>query len=285
MIRNIYGHKKNLDMLMQRIKAGKLAHAYVFDGTEGIGKLDFAKHIAMELICGKDEAKRKFFEAGSHGDFLFIEAQDDKIKVEDIGEVFTFLSTQPLISKHKVVLIDGAEKLNAIAQNKLLKIIEEPPSYALFILISTRYDLLLDTLKSRLIRLSFNPLSKEEIKQYCDMENIEFSEDAAQVSGGSIKKYLSLIEGTISSSSSLARDLAAALEKANTFLIQESMTKICEEKAELLAILNELESIYRGNVQALAAISETRYRYYRNAQQDLLISYMVSNLEAAASNH
>ncbi len=190
----IIGHKDKLRYFEDALQNDTLSHAYAFDGITGIGKSTFARHISKLILCN-DAISENYFLKGSHPDYLYISEEDGKILSEYSDKINEFLSMKPSLANKKVIQIDDAEKMNTILQNKLLKTIEEPKVDAVFFLVSSNYELLIDTLKSRLIRISFNPLRESELKEYADNNNIKYDEDVLSAAYGSIGKFLSLTEG------------------------------------------------------------------------------------------
>lgn len=146
------GHKKQLELLGKSIESGKLAHAYIFAGPEGVGKKTIALKLAQELLKG---------ERFSHPDLLFIDGQDS-IKIEQVRDLIYKLSLKPYSANFKIAIIDNAENLTLEASQALLKVMEEPKPNTIIILITANPNRLLKTIASRAQKINFGPLSKEE---------------------------------------------------------------------------------------------------------------------------
>ncbi len=171
-----------------RRRLARLPHALLIHGMRGVGKLALAERIAQLLLCEhKDEAKRpcgacdgcRWYLGGNHPDFRRIEPEalakepvpsadaDEapkeaparrgkpslQIKVEQIRDLEGFLNIGSHRGRLRVALVHPAEEMNEIAQNALLKGLEEPPTGAIFLLVSPRPSLLLPTIRSRCVAL------------------------------------------------------------------------------------------------------------------------------------
>lgn len=176
-----------------------LGHSYIFQGTEGIGKVLFAKAFAEEILCENKNScgsckSCTMFNSDNHPDFMIVNLEETIIKIEDIRELIKKVIEKPIISTHKVYIINAADKMTKDAQNCLLKTLEEPPEYMTIILIASNENLLLSTIKSRCIKISFNKLLKEEIKKYIKLKKIEdLNEDFIDLCNGSIKRLEKII--------------------------------------------------------------------------------------------
>jgi DNA polymerase-3 subunit delta' len=172
----LLGHDQAEATLRDALQTGRLHHAWLFTGPEGIGKATLAYRFARRLLAGHasdgslelDPANPTFrrVAAGSHADLLTIErAYDPKrkrmrtqIAVEDVRKVNTFMSLTPAEGGWRVVVVDGAEELNQASANALLKILEEPPPRAILLLACSAPGRLLPTIRSRCRRLRLSPL-------------------------------------------------------------------------------------------------------------------------------
>jgi replication-associated recombination protein RarA len=148
----VVGHQKQIQLLQKALSAGKLAHAYVFAGPDGMGKKLVAKKLANEML----EMKSDF-----HPDFLEISVGDG-VKIEQIRDLTYKLSLMPYQAKHKVALIDNADQMTSEASNALLKTLEEPKSYTYIFLITSNPNRLPKTILSRCQKINFGPLNEQE---------------------------------------------------------------------------------------------------------------------------
>lgn len=169
---SVIGQKYALERL-GTLFSGEPGHAYLITGPSGIGKTLIARETAKALLCSQPSSDGacgvcpacRYVEAGSHPDFreLTLASGEKNIKVADVrSRICADVNIFPQISKRKVYLIDG-DGLNEEGQNALLKTLEEPPEYAVFILTAVDAGILLDTIVSRSVVISLVPNSEEEI--------------------------------------------------------------------------------------------------------------------------
>lgn len=185
----------------------RLAHAYIFAGQEGIGKTLFSKELAKTIFCqhpGIDACDNcnscQRIANDNFSDLFFIlpEKNSRVIKIDQLKYLQDVLNVKPLESKYKMVIIQSADKMNEEASNCLLKTLEEPPSYAIILLIVTSLESVRETIRSRCQIVRFSPLSTAVIKDILinrfQLDNKQ-AERLAVVSNGSIERA-SLLSGT-----------------------------------------------------------------------------------------
>lgn len=162
----IVGHQKQLEILKAGLKSGRLHHAYLFWGPEGIGKRTAALSFAMAAHCSQgpsDSCGRcqscVSILGGNHPDIHLIELQGQKreISIEQVRELQHRLSFRSLSGKSKIAIIDPAQLMNYHAQNALLKTLEEPPQGSVIILIARHIGEVIPTVLSRCLHLAFTP--------------------------------------------------------------------------------------------------------------------------------
>jgi DNA polymerase-3 subunit delta' len=161
----VIGHRRILDFLKKSVENNRLAHAYLFVGPANLGK----RTVALEFIrmLNGDEIDKNI-----HPDILIVEPEisekkgvkkELEIKIEEIRKVQHRLSLSSYNNKHKIALIDQAEKMTGEASNCLLKTLEEPSAKSILILISSSPQLLLETIVSRCQAIKFLPAAEKEI--------------------------------------------------------------------------------------------------------------------------
>ncbi len=169
-LRDIIGHEGILDILRGYIRKGRIPHAMLFAGDEGVGKrftaLNFAKvlnchHFTMTSMdcCDKCPSCKKIDKL-IHPDVFLVKPEGDggQIIVSSIRNLQESLSYKPFEGRWKLAIIEEADALNISAANAFLETLEEPPSQSILILISSRPDTLLETIRSRCQRINFSPL-------------------------------------------------------------------------------------------------------------------------------
>ncbi len=172
--KTIIGQKKSIKVLKNLIKLDRIGHAFLFTGKEGVGKritaIAFAKAInCFDLSENCDPCNRCSsclkIEKGIHPDFQLITPLNSVITIDQIRSIKEVIYWQPLGGRKKVFLIDEAHKMTIEASNSLLKILEEPPEFAILILITDLPDTILPTIISRCHRIPFCPINREEQRE------------------------------------------------------------------------------------------------------------------------
>ena len=156
MFENIIGNESIKNTLEKSIKTNQITHSYLMIGIPGIGKKLLAKEYAKIILSSNDII--------NNPDFLCIEPDGNSIKIDQIRNLQKEIQEKPIISNKKVYIIDDADLMTKEAQNCLLKTLEEPPKFAVIILIGSNENAFLPTIKSRCMILHFNRLSDSEIK-------------------------------------------------------------------------------------------------------------------------
>lgn len=172
---DILGHEQIIAHLQNAIEEDKVSHAYIFNGPEASGKMMLAEAFAMALQC-EGEGKRPCLEcrscrqAADHNqpDIIYVSHEKpNTIGVDDIRtQINNDIDIKPYSSRYKVYIVDETQKMNQQAQNALLKTIEEPPAYAIILLLTTNADSFLQTILSRCITLNLKAVKEDKIKEY-----------------------------------------------------------------------------------------------------------------------
>lgn len=168
---DIIGQKEITGHLQKAIQMGKLSHAYIIQGASGSGKRMLADTFAMTLQCeeggtepcGHCQSCRQAV-SGNHPDIRHLTHEKAAIGVDDIrSQLNNDILVKPYSRPYKVYIIEDAEKMTEQAQNAMLKTIEEPPEYAVILLLTVNAKLLLPTVLSRCILLNVRPVAKAGI--------------------------------------------------------------------------------------------------------------------------
>jgi DNA polymerase-3 subunit delta' len=171
----IIGHRRQLDILRLALTSGRLHHAYLFVGPEGIGKRTLAIALAKAVHCSAGAhdfcgscVNCQRIDDGNHPDVRIIEPLTGKkeISILQVREFERELNFRSFTGQRKIIIVDPATLMNLASQNALLKTLEEPPQDSLLILIAPSAGGLLPTLRSRCLRISFVPLAGSEVERY-----------------------------------------------------------------------------------------------------------------------
>jgi DNA polymerase-3 subunit delta' len=166
LFKDIVGQDRQIGVLTRALGSGRLAHAYLFSGIEGIGKRSTAIAFVQALncnaegtdSCGSCGSCRKI-ENSCHPDVWIVRAEGHTIKIDQVRAIQEPIAFRPYEGKRKVVLLEDAEKMTLQASNALLKVLEEPPKDTIFILVTSKPHALAPTILSRCQKLKFQPLS------------------------------------------------------------------------------------------------------------------------------
>ncbi|HKF53388.1 MAG TPA: DNA polymerase III subunit gamma/tau, partial [Candidatus Acidoferrales bacterium] len=208
----VVGQRHVTQTLENAIKQNRLAHAYIFSGTRGVGKTTTARILAKCLNCVNGPTATpcnqcdacKEITAGGSLDVLEIDAASNR-GIDQIRELREMVRYAPVGGRYKVVILDEAHQLTDEASNALLKTLEEPPDKVVFILATTQPEDLVDTIKSRAQLFQFRSLAFQEIAdalaRITKEEKLKIEPGAqavlARAAEGSLRDGLSLLEQAI----------------------------------------------------------------------------------------
>ncbi len=187
--KDVVGHKDIIQYIENAVSMDKVSHAYILNGERGSGKKMLASLFAMTLLCEKQGPEPcnachscKQAESGNHPDIIRVtHEKPNTISVDDIREqVNHTIMIKPYQGPYKVYIIDRAELMSVQAQNALLKTIEEPPEYAVLMLLTENAESLLPTINSRCVMLKLRNIKDKLIKKYL-MEVLEIPDYKAEV--------------------------------------------------------------------------------------------------------
>jgi DNA polymerase III subunit delta' len=268
--RDIFGHRRVVLLLSRAVARGSVPPSLLFAGPEGVGKRRVAIALAETLnclqpttgdglerdACGTCAACRRIAR-GTHPDVIVLEPGDSgTIKIDPVREIIDRAQYRPFEGRRRAVIVDHADALTDDAQSALLKILEEPPSGSVFLLVTSSPDALLSTVRSRCPRLRFGPLSPGEIAdalkrdhEYGDAE----ARAAAADADGSLGRALEAEAADLTEARSTAQqwltqaarsgDLSTRVQMAQSLFDKKSVPAV--DRARLAACLRALSSLLR----------------------------------------
>jgi DNA polymerase-3 subunit delta' len=251
---NLVGNREVAETLRRFIAAGRVPNALLFTGPEGVGKKQFAIELARGLLCtranGSDacgvcavckragEFSIPTFEKGEESDYVFFSQHPDvgmvvpfrrNLRIGAVRSLDREAHFRPYEAPARVFIVDDADKMNDAASNALLKTLEEPPSTSHIILIASRADTLLPTIRSRCQTIRFAPARFDEIEKHL-IDVYEFSPEdaalAARVSGGSVGQAIQIVP--------------ASFRTQRSAMLGVVKAAILDDKRELLAASEEM---------------------------------------------
>ena len=178
--KGIIGHEKTIEFLKKAIESDKVYHAYIFDGEDYSGKSLIAGAFAMALQCEKGGPEPcggchscKQAITDNQPDIILLDHEKPgSIGVDDIRRLNNDIVIKPYSSRYKIYIIREAEKMTEQAQNALLKTIEEPPEYAVILLLTNNFGSMLPTITSRCVRVQLTPVSDKTLIKYLKSEGV-----------------------------------------------------------------------------------------------------------------
>lgn len=237
--KELIGNDKIKKELIEAVQNSTVSHSYMFVGQEGIGKYKFATEFAKMILCISDDKINcdscdsciKFL-SYNHPDFIKVEPDGNSIKIAQMREMQEYIYQKPIVSSKKVFIINNAEKMTQEAQNSLLKTLEEPPEYVVIIMIVSNENLLLNTIKSRCLKIHFQNLTKKEIEEYINSN--EFSNSFTDT-------MIKLCNGSIGKVEKIKDDIGLYSE------IEKIVTNIFIKKfSSIIDVINNSEILYKS---------------------------------------
>ena len=292
---NLIGNEKIKKILETTVQNKNVLHSYMFVGEEGIGKNLFAKEFSKMISCTGQEKRPcgkckscMEFNGESHPDFMQIIPEDGKtIKIEQVRFMQEKTQEKPVTSSKKVYLISQADTMTREAANSLLKTLEEPPEYVVIILTTSNESKILTTIKSRCMKIHFEPIPKEQIINYLKQNGM--STDIT-------KNMLKHCEGSIGKAIKInnLKDQYMQIEKIINTLEKQNITKIWREaevlysaKEDIIDLLNYMEIVIYNLIKTenkinyintIHIIEQTKQRILANANYDMSIDNLLLKL-------
>ncbi len=253
---DIVGQEQLKEHLQNAIATNKVSHAYIINGERNAGKEFIARVFAMTLQCEKGETEPcgechscKQALGNNQPDIIYISHEKpNTIGVEDIRvQINGDIAIKPYSSPRKIYIINEGEKMTPQAQNALLKTLEEPPEYAVILILTTNVEAMLPTVLSRCVVLNMKPVSDRLVKKYL-MEQLAVPDYKANIS-------VAFARGNIG--------------KAKMLASSEEFEKVKDEAITLVKNINDME--ISEIVKAIKKISE--YKFDVNDYLDILMAW------------
>ena len=269
MFEDILGNDDVKKYLTNCIENKNFSHSYIFSGIKGVGKYTFAKDFAKCIL--EDSMMQDYYELGPDG---------KSIKVSQIRELQNVINIKPTFSKKSVYIIDDADLMTIEAQNSLLKTLEEPPEYAVIILIVHNERSILSTVKSRCVNIKFNKLSDKDIKKYFLKNDLNFEDkniNVFKVLDGSLNDidfirddYDELLKLTV---------FVTNLKKNNVINFFQDASVFYDNHDKIIRLLEYLNILLFENsyFQLIEIVEKTKNKILMNNNFEMCIDYMILN--------
>lgn len=239
----VIGQDHITSTLLNSIKKGTFAHAYLLTGPRGVGKTSVARLFAYK-VNGID-----YGTDNTYSDIIEIDAASNR-RIDEIRELRDKVNIAPSSLKYKVYIIDEVHMLTKEAFNALLKTLEEPPEHAIFVLATTDFHKVPDTIVSRCIRFSFSSIPesniKEHLAQIAKKESIKIDGDALEIisknSEGSFRDAISLLDQFRNSNGEISAEyVTQILGMSPEAEIQKLLETVADSTPK--AVISQLEKL------------------------------------------
>jgi len=300
----IIGQELVVRLLKNSLYVGQLFPVYLLCGQHGCGKTTTARVFAAAVNCEKIPDFRQSpkqqvipcgacrscvsMQEGTHPDFIEIDAASHT-GVDNVRQIIESSSLLPVLGAKKIYLIDEAHMLSKAAFNALLKVLEEPPATALFLLATTDPQKVIDTVRSRCFQLFFTAVDAQTLVQHlaylCREENIPYEDGALELivteSGGSVRDAINILETVRFSDPQVTM---AAVQKTLGRLAVKDLhalveVVLCETPARLLTLLEEInfsaysaQKVYESLLVLMRSLLWAKYGVSSYVQQEELVA-------------
>ena len=247
------------------------------------GKKLFAIEFAKRVLCLDKEDNSSCnscikFENNNHPDFKLIEPDGNSIKIGQIRELQDEISQKPITSDKKVYVINDCDTMTVESQNCLLKTLEEPPEYAVIILVTSNESKLLTTVKSRCTKILFTEISNQEIEKYLNQKYENLDKDLLKLSEGSIGRAINLQENK--GSYLEINNLIDKFETNDLIWILNNSEILYKQKENINEILNYMNTYLfnKGKINCIKYIEDTKRRLASNSNYDMTMDYLLMRI-------
>ncbi len=252
------GNDKAKQLIKYQVCSNRLPHAIIIEGEEGLGKRTFAREIALNLLCrGEEKPCRSCSQCskvmhGVHPDVFEYSATGapQSFKVKTVRDIIDDTYVKPNEADYKIYILGNCQGMNASAQNALLKVLEEPPEYVLFILTVTNKSALLPTVLSRCVTLKVegvdHSIAADYVAEFCNGTDYAEVRALADMYDGNIGKMIECVqEGKLGVVSEYAIKICTAMLDKNEYELLTSCSVFSGDRAALLATLEVLRTVFR----------------------------------------
>lgn len=290
MFEKIIGNDAIKEMLTKSIENETISHSYLFVGIQGIGKKMLGQELAKRILCLDKKQNNSCksclaLESSNHPDFMCIEPDGNSIKIDQIRFLQKKIQEKPIISNKKVYIINEADQMTKEAQNCLLKTLEEPPEFAIIILIGSQENAFLPTIKSRCMILHFQPIEEEKMKQFLEANYgiTNMTTNRLAIFQGSIGKAIKLKDKQ--EEYSQIETMIESLDKKDLIEIVQLAEPLYRAKEEIMELLEYINILLLNHAKenylytnCINIVENTKKRLKQNGNYDMCIDNLVFSM-------
>ncbi len=312
---DIINQQKAKTILSGQLGSGRIAHAYLFLGQDGIGRKKTALELARTLNCAKNTVAKKFEEACghcvsckkiehfNHPDVTVIdlayqarlenkEVEKQKtLKIDTIRAMQKDISFKPSEGRWKVYVVEPAEKITLDAANCLLKTLEEPPAWTVIVLLAKHKENLPATIVSRTQMINFAPLSEREVAGYLVSNHGASASQAGEIAAkceGSLSSAITMLEDNENLSPALWQKLrSGSLSSADMLFTSQQFSKNAQELLD--GLINEAKNDFRAGAvnsgYAVEEISNSRKLLEQNVNPQMVLDVLLLKMNERRKNN
>lgn len=261
MFQNFIGNEDLKETVLSAVKSGRFPHAFILEGEEGSGRHTLARIIAAAAVCQSENApcgscrECELIKKDGLSDVLTYKPDGATFKVDLVRQIRENAFVLPIESKRKVNILLDCDKMNESAQNAFLKILEEPPSFMVFILICRNASVLLTTVRSRCVTLTLKNPETEDAANFILKQTGKPEADIREAlikSHGNVGKALSILDGSESGSKEKAEEFFDACLKNDRFAAVKIMQGFEKDRLGLFSFMDELDLILKHSLKQIA---------------------------------
>ena len=299
--KDVVGHSEIIQYIQNAVTEDKVSHAYILNGEKGSGKKMLAGLFAQTLQCEKGGAEPcyechscKQAVSGNHPDIIWVtHEKPNSISVDDIRvQINGDIQVKPYNGKYKIYIVPDADMMTVQAQNALLKTIEEPPAYAVILLLTENANSLLPTICSRCVMLKLRNIKDQLVKRYL-MEQLQVPDYKADV-------CTAFAQGNIGKATMELGDLVEAVKRISAYKIEitdyldilmiwyrDVLIYKATMNIDRLIFGEEIDSIrerakkssYEGIETILEALEKAKARLRANVNFDLVMELLLLTIK------
>ena len=273
----IIGNEKLKEQLGSLIEASRIPHAIIIEGDEGMGKKTLAREIALALVCSAEGEKPcractacSKVKKGIHPDVVFYSGsgKSGAISVDTVRQLISDAYLKPNEAAFKVLVLEECTNMLAPAQNALLKILEEPPEYAVLILCTKTKSVFLQTVLSRSVVFKLEGVDEAQGAKYICEKNPDITPEEAQralaITGKNIGKALETLgDGKLKKIMEIANSVAIASIQSSEYELIKACAVFERDNKTLISAATLLKSVFRdallyeSSAEMLSSLDET----------------------------